>query len=147
MIIKENSFEKARKKIELVKGENVIFSSDDDDLNRKVVEKLGKCISLLLINQKNRKDFQKQSNSGFNHVLAKIAKKMDVGIGINLDEIIDSKGKEKSEILGRVRQNIKLCNKNKLVMRFVFEKHKRDIYDLKALGLVLGIPTWMVREF
>lgn len=140
MIIRESTFEKARKAIR--KSEKpIIFSSNDDELNRKILEK--EKIDVLLINLKGRKDFAKQKNSGFNHVLAKIAQKGNVVVGINLDEIVEAKDKEK--ILARVKQNIKLCNKNKLKMKFIGEKHSRNIYDLKALGLVLGMPTWMTK--
>ena len=163
IIIQENNFVKAREKIRenteisnkisvskpLKKGQRVfdkrkliIFSSDNDELNRKILEK--EKINILLLNQSKRKDFQKQRNSGFNHVLAKIAKKNNVTIGINLDEIINSKGKSKAEILARIKQNIKICNKNKLKMKFIRTQY-RNIYDLKALGLILGMPTWMTR--
>jgi len=144
ILITETNFDKARKKIKKNKDKTLIFTSDDDELNRKVLEK--ETINILLLNQTKRKDFQKQRNSGFNHILAKIAKKKKVAIGINLDEIINSKAKQKAEILARVKQNIKICNKNKLKMKFISFKHKRDIYDLKALGIVLGMPTWMVKE-
>ncbi|MBA7666460.1 hypothetical protein ES703_74541 [subsurface metagenome] len=87
----------------------------------------------------------KQRDSGFNHVLAKLAKKKNISLGINLDEIINSESKGKSEILARVRQNIKLCNKNKLKMKFISDE-KRDGYNLKSLGLVLGMPTWMTKN-
>ena len=143
--ISEKTFEAARKAIEKNKDKEIIFSSDNDELNRKILEK--QKISVLLINQTKRKDFQKQRNSGFNQVMAKAAKKKDVIIGINLDEIISSKGKSQSEILARIKQNVKLCNKNKLKMRFIFEKNKRDSYDLKSLGLILGMPTWMTKNF
>ena len=142
-IIKENNFEKAKKKIKDSEGE-IIFTSDNDELNRKVLEKLS--IKILLLNQSQRKDFQKQRDSGLNQVLAKIAKKNNIQIGINLDEIIESKPEQKSEILARVEQNITLCNKNKIQMKFISQKHKRNIHDIKVLGLVLGMPTWMTRE-
>ncbi len=143
ILIQENDFLKARKKIRENKDKITIFSSDNDELNRKILEK--EKIDILLLNQSYRKDFQKQRNSGFNHVLAKIAKKNDITIGINLDEII--KSKNKAEIFARVRQNIKLCNKNKIKMKFISPlKIKRDPYDLKALGLVLGMPTWMANN-
>ena len=131
----------------------IIFTSEDDDLNRKVLEKLK--IDILLINQKNRKDFQKQRNSGFNHVLAKIAKKNKIQIGINLDEIIPSTSEIRhqksyifsltSDILARVQQNIKLCNKNKIQMQFL-GKNKRNLHDLKSLGLVLGMNTSITKK-
>ncbi len=145
-IIKENTFEKARKKISESKNEIIIFSSDNDDLNRKLMEK--EKIDILLINQKGRKDFQKQRNSGFNQVLATIAKKKKIAIGINFDEIVESEKNEKAKILSRIMQNIKLCNKNELKMKFIIqnEKNKRDIYDLKSLGLVLGMQTWTAKN-
>jgi len=142
ILIQESNFEKIRKQIKENPKAEIIFSSDDDELNRKVLEKLN--IDILLLKQSKRKDFQKQRNSGLNHVLAKIAKKKNVVIGIDLDEIINSKGKSKSDILARVKQNIKLCNKNKLKMKFC-GKSQRNIYDIKALGLVLGMPTWMTK--
>ena len=143
-LIQEKTFEKARNEIKKNKGKIIIFSSEDDDLNRKVLEK--EPINILLLNQKSRKDFQKQRNSGFNHVLAKIAKKNKISIGINLDEIIESKGSKKAKILARIKQNVKLANKNKLKMKFISQKHKKDERDLKALGLALGMPTWMTKN-
>jgi len=146
-IIEETNFEKARKKIrEAANGKKeTIFSPGDDELSRKILEK--EKIDALLIKQKNRKDFSKQRDSGFNQVLAKEAKKKDVTIGISFDELIDSKGKEKSKILARIRQNIVLCSKNKLKMKFITEdqKNNRGLRDIQALGLVLGMPTWMVK--
>lgn len=144
IIIHENNFDKARKLIKENQGKKIIFSSDNDELNRKILEK--EEISILLLNQAERKDFQKQRNSGFNHVMAKLVKKKNVMIGINLDEIIKSSEKEKARILARVIQNIRICNKNKLKMKFIYKNQKRNIYDLKSLGLVLGMPTWMVRD-
>jgi len=167
--IEENNFEKARKIINQNKDKQIIFTSDDDELNRKILEKLE--INVLLLKQSKRKDFQKQRNSGLNQVLAKIAKKKNITIGIDLDEIIEStpqaytkearepanagpekssskistKGKNKSDILARIKQNIKLCNKNKLKMKFISEKYKRGIYDLKSIGLILSMPTWMTK--
>ena len=145
-IIKEENFEKSRKEIRKNKGK-VIFSSNNDETNRKVLEK--EKIEILLLNQSNRKDFQKQRNSGFNQVLAKLVKKNNIIIGINLDEIIESNQKEKSRILARIRQNIKLCNKNKLKLMFIAQKaeNNRNIYDLKSLGLILGMSTKMTKLF
>jgi RNase P/RNase MRP subunit p30 len=141
ILISENNFDRARKLIRESQGKKIIFSSDDDELNRKILEKEN--IEILLLNQEGRKDFQKQRNSGFNHVFAKLAKKKNIIIGINLDEIINSEEKQKAIILARVIQNIKICNKNKLKMKFVSKSQKRNILDLKSLGLVLGMPTWM----
>jgi len=145
-IISGKDFNETRKKIRENKGKEIVFTSDDDELNRKILEK--ETISMLLINQKGRKDRVKQRDSGFNQVLAKLAKKKNVIIGINLDEILGSVPEEKAEILARIRQNVKLCNKNKLKIKFIsLSKGARNQYDLKALGLVLGMPTWMTKTF
>jgi len=145
MIISEKTFEKSRKKVQETKEKPVIFSSEDDELNRKILEKLK--IDILLLNQKDKTDFQKQRNSGLNQVLAKIAKQNNIIIGINLDELLNSQEKEKSRILARIKQNIRLCNKNKLKMKFISPSNKPiNSYDSKSLGLVLGMPTWMTKE-
>ena len=149
-IIKETNFSKIRNQINKEKKQNpqnqVIFVSKDDDLSRKVLEKTK--VDILVILQNHRKDYQKQRNSGFNQVLAKIAKKNHIQIGICLDEIIESSKniKIKSQILARIMQNIKLCKKNKVQMQFCGCNFPRNAYDKKSLGLVLGMPTWMTKN-
>jgi ribonuclease P/MRP protein subunit RPP1 len=144
IFIEESNFDRARKKINENNGKFIIFSSEDDELNRKILEK--EKINVLLLNQKERKDFQKQRNSGLNQVLAKIAKKNNIIIGINLDELIKAEEKKKADIIARIRQNVKLCNKNKVKMKFISKSNKRNQLDLQALGLVLGMPTGMIKE-
>jgi len=143
ILVEEKDFNKIRKIIKENTKEEIIFSGDDL-LNRKVLEKEN--ISILLINQKERKDYDKERNSGFNQVLAKLAKKKDVRIGINLDELIESSGKEKARIIGRIKQNIKICNKNKLYMEFISFNYKKSQMLKKGLGLILGMPTWMTKK-
>src|SRR4030042_2595514 len=147
IVARANTFEEARKNIRELKSnfskEKIGFVSGDDELNRKVMEK--EDINFLTISQINRKDRLKQRDSGFNQVMAKIAKKKDIVIGICLDEIINYKGKQKADIIARIKQNVEICSKNKLNMRFC-GKTERDIYGLKALGAVLGMPTWMIRN-
>src|SRR3989344_1699458 len=138
-VIKAKNFDEAKGEIRKNKGKEIIFSSDNDELNRKILEK--EEINILLLNQAGRKDKLKQRNSGLNQILAKIAKNKDVIIGINLDEIIFSRDKQRAKILARIAQNIKLCGKNRIKMKFISEKNERDLYDLRALGLILGMPT------
>jgi len=146
IIITETDFQKARNKIKEARkqGKKIIFSGKDDELNRKILEK--ESFDVLLLKLGNRKDRIKQRDSGFNHVLAKLAKKKGISIGINLDEILEVSKNEKVRIMARLKQNIQLCNKNKLSMKFLSERHQKDKYDLKALGLVLGMPTSMTSQ-
>jgi len=148
IILKEKNFNKLKNAVKKAKSENkiIIYSSEDDDLNRKVMEKSD--IDIILIDQSKRKDFQKQRNSGFNQVMAKIAKKRNIIMGINLDEIIETNlSKEKSEIMARIKQNIFLCKKNNLKMKFIIQKEKneRQKHLLNSFGLILGMPTSMTK--
>ncbi len=142
IVLTEKNFSKLRDEIKKHNGDEIVFSSEDDELNRKVAEKLA--VDILAIPLSGRKDFSKQRNSGLNEVVARIVKKNGIKIGIFLDEIIFSKEKEK--IISRVRQNIKLCNKNKIEMIFIEGKEKRNSVLLKSLGSTLGMPTWMTKK-
>ena len=142
IILREDNFSRLKELIKKNSNKEVIFSSDNDELNQKVLEKLK--ISVLLINLEGRKDFAKQRNSGFNQVMAKLAKKNNILIGINLDELVLSY--DKVRILARLRQNVEICNRNKIQMKFIEQKIHRDNYDLKSLGLVLKMPTWMTKQ-
>ncbi|MEK6830246.1 MAG: RNase P subunit p30 family protein [Nanoarchaeota archaeon] len=146
--VSEEDFQKARNAIkkarETASSKKIIFSAFNDDLNRKILEK--EKIDILLIKLGGRKDRIKQRNSGFNQVLAKLAHKKEVAIGIDLDEILGSDKKEKTRILARLMQNISICKKNNLNMVFLNENHTKNMYDLRALGLVLGMPTSMTKN-
>jgi RNase P/RNase MRP subunit p30 len=140
--ITEENFQKARNEIKKAReiGKKIIYSGSDE-MNRKILEK--EKIDILLIKLSDRKDKIKQRNSGFNHVLAILAQKKYVTIGVDLDEIIFSDKKQKAKILSRLMQNIEFCKKNKLKMIFIGISQIRNIYDLRALGLVLRMPTKM----
>ena len=139
IILTEKNFKKLKEKVKKNKDKKIIFSSSDDDLNRKVMEKLD--IQIILIPLENRKDYMKQRNSGFNQVMAKIAKKKNISLGVDFNEIINAKNKER--VLARLKQNIFLCNKNKIQIKFF---NCPETHDCKNLGLVLGMPTWMVKD-
>lgn len=141
MITTEKDFNKLKNIIKKEK-EIKIYFSEEDELNRKVIEKLP--TKILLISLENRKDFFKQKNSGLNQVLAKLMKKKEVRLGIFIDEIVGSKEKEK--ILGRLKQNIFLSKKENLNISFIEQKNKRKLQELKALLSVLKAPTKMTSQ-
>ena len=97
ILLTETNFSKLKDAIKKEKSENkeIVYSSEDDELNRKVVEKLP--IDILLLNLSNRKDFQKQRNSGLNQVIAKAMKKKNIILGINFDEIIEERNLRNKE--------------------------------------------------
>jgi len=144
----ETNFSRLKTEIEKIRkkepNSKIVFSSDNDEINRQVLEKAK--IDILLLALSKRKDFSKQRNSGLNIVLANIAKKNKVSIGINLDEIDFVNKKEKSETLARIMQNVNLCKKKKIQMKFISRKNTYNPFVLKSLGLSLGMPTWMTKN-
>lgn len=145
LLIQDLNFEKVRNKIKENRDKKIIFSSSDDELNRKVIEKEKIQIFLPILSE--RKDFQKQRNSGLNQVIAKEMKKNHIKLGVSIEELTKESltKKQKSEILGRITQNINLCKKNNIKLAIILTE-KRDPYDLKSLGLILGVPTKMLKE-
>jgi hypothetical protein len=162
IFLTETNFNKLKIEIEKIRkkepNSKIIFFGNNDEINRQVLEKAK--IDLILISLSKRKDFSKQRNSGLNTVLVNIAKKNKIIIGIDLDELDFnnkkeegkfilsklSQNKEKSEILARIIQNINLCKKKKVQMKFISRKKTENLFVLKSLGLSLGMPTWMTKN-
>lgn len=147
VIVSADNFDKFRKECRVLREKErrklVGFTTTDDELARKILEKEKVDIYMPMLFY--RKDRQKQRESGLDHVMARLAKKNDVAIGVNLREILTANKKDKAEILARISQNVKLCNKNKLKMVFI-DSGEKDALDLKSLGSVLGMPTWMMKD-
>ena len=141
IILRETNFNRLKELVRKNKGKEIVFTSEDDDLNRKVIEKLS--VQVFLVSLDLRKDYSKQRDSGLNEIMVRILKKKGIKVGISLDELVNSKNKE--GVLSRLGQNVFLCNKGRVQMKFILGKEKRSLYDLKSLGLVLGMPTWMVK--
>ena len=89
-----------------------IILSQNDEFNRKILEH-GNFNILLSPETGQRKNKIRQTDSGLNHVLAKIANKSNIAIGIDLEEIKILEPKVKAERLSKIRQNIKICRKSK----------------------------------
>ncbi|MCD4759441.1 hypothetical protein K8R33_00965 [archaeon] len=131
---------KFRNEIQKSKG-LIIVQGGDLKLNRLAVET--KKVDILLSPEKNdKKDFMFFRNSGLNQVLCKLAAKNNVAIGFNFSSLLNSVCKERSKILGRMRQNYRFCKKFKV--RMVFSTFAKDKYELrsedlmKVFGRVLG---------
>jgi RNase P/RNase MRP subunit p30 len=142
IILKPMDFNKLKNEVKKNKDKEIIFASGDDELNRKVMEKLK--VDGVLIYLDERKDYMKQRDSGFNEVMARIAKKKKLAVYFDLDEVFDSKYRER--VLSRLKQNIDLCNRVSVPIKVVVGKNKRDEFETKALFASLGAPTWMLKS-
>ncbi len=103
--------------------------SKDFSTDRGLVEK--KKIKILVnVHTNNLRDNLHFRSSGLNHVLCRLCSENNVAVGFSLDSILDAK------LLGRMKQNIMLCRKYKVKMRFFsFAKNK---YEMRGREDVLG---------
>lgn len=112
----------------LVKGGNT----------RTLLEK-GRVDAITGIENHPRRDFIHHRNSGLNQVLCKIAARKGVIICFNLPDILSGK----PHVIGRIRQNIKLCRKYRVKMGFASLAKNylemRNPKDILALLEVLGM--------
>lgn len=98
-----DSLRKTKKIIAIVGGDNIY--------NRRVLETMN--INYLVSPEvSDKKDNLKQRDSGLNHVLAKIAKKKNVSILINFNQIKNLNDRDKINVIQRLIQNIKICRKS-----------------------------------
>lgn len=128
-------------------GSEILFSKDfkiveggSEEKNRKAVE--DKSTDILLSPERNiQTDKLSSRNSGLNQVLCQLAHDNKIAIGFSFSELLNSK--ERSKVIGRWAQNIRLCRKYKVKMVLAsFSNSKwemRSPKDLFSLALTLGM--------
>ncbi len=128
-MIHTSNIEKAKKEIRNCMEMPIIVKAQGGEFNRKILE-YGNFDILLL-------------DSGLNHVLARIAARNKVAIGIDLNELRKLEKKAKATTLGKIVQNIKICRKAKA--KFVTLNYK-DKRDASSFLISLGISTRQAKE-
>jgi RNase P/RNase MRP subunit p30 len=122
------------------KEEKIIVLSQDDEFNRKILE--SKKINIFLINEElEGKNYSKQRNSGLNEVLAELAEKNKIKIGIDIERILKKDKKEQAKSLAKLAQNILLCKKAKTDLITFSEGKLKDKRAITSLLLTLGLDT------
>ncbi len=100
-----------------------------------------------LENDRDKVHFRK---SGLNQVLAKLAKENDVGIGFGFSFILNLNGVERARMIGRMRQNVRICRKfgTKMIVCSYAEniKEMREAKDLLAFAKVIGMTPGEAKE-
>jgi len=90
-----------------------------------------------------RHDALHQRASGLNHILARECAKKGVTVVFSVRSLLESHGERRSQLLGRIAQNISICRKYKVPMKIAsFAKSPagmRNPEDLKSLFVVLGM--------
>tara|TARA_Y100000031_G_scaffold150807_1_gene190840 strand:+ start:10639 stop:11256 length:618 start_codon:yes stop_codon:yes gene_type:complete len=134
-LVNQKNFDKAAKKSKLL----IAKSSDN---SRFFVE--SKKIKLIYgFEEVNRKDFLHQRASGLNHVVCELARKNKVVIGFSYSSLFDKSGFFISQIIGRMIQNISLCQKYKVktvIGSFSDNPFElRSPYDIMSFFTMLGM--------
>ncbi len=147
MIIETDSLNQLRKEIQKLKKQNskeeIIVKAKTPEFNRKVLENR-EVNTLLSPEFHNRKDFQKQRDSGLNEFLCKLAKKNNITIGIDLDNLKDLNKKQKAILLARIKQNTMLCKKAKTKITLHSKKSIKK-QDASAFMKVMNGDTKLLR--
>ncbi len=109
-------------------------------------EELKKNIDIVYgFEESNRKDFIHHRNSGMNHVLAKILHEKDIIVAFSFNSFLSGK-----DVIGRMRQNVKLCRKYKVKMVFASfatsPYEMRSLEDLKSFARVIGMNSSEIKR-
>lgn len=96
------------------------------------------------------RDALHQRKSGLNHILAKIAFEKKKIIGFNFSNILNSDDEKRALLLGRMRQNVKLCRKYDVKMflgSFASDPYElRGKYELRAFGAMIGMTPKEIKD-
>ena len=135
-----NQIRKLNKELNIVEGGR---------LNREILT--CKNIDILVSPEKNRgEDFLHHRNSGLNHILCNLAKKNKIAIAFSFNEVLKTNGINRAKIIGRMRQNVKLCRKYKvdmIIASFAKDKYEiRSLSDLKSFARVIGMNSLEVKR-
>jgi len=138
-LIEFNTKKDLQKKLSQEKGLRVVLGSRN---NRTAIE--SKKIDVLLSPERGiKKDSFHHRNSGLDHAICTLAKKNNITIGFNFNDVLTSQGVLRAEKLGRMMQNVRLCRKHKIRMLIgSFAQNKwqmRSRNDLISFGIVLGM--------
>lgn len=123
-----------------LKNKNTFVAVKSSNNDREVIEK-SKADMIFYFEDSVKRDFIHQRASGLNHILCKLAKENNVTVGFSLSSILNSDNK--NVVLGRMRQNIKICKKAKTKMAVASFAQKpfgmRSVHDLMSLFEILGM--------
>ena len=139
-MINTQNIEEAKKMLKKEQSLKVVLAQNYE-FNRKILEH-GHFDVLLSPESGNRKNKIRQTDSGLNHVTAKISSKNKIAIGINLEEIKNLEPKLKAERLAKIKQNIKICRKSKTLLA-VKTNH---LDEARSLLHNLGASTYQTKQ-
>lgn len=125
------------KQIQTLKKSKIVFCKG----SRDAIERSAHV--LFDFENEKREDFLHHRASGLNQVLCKLAKKNNVLVAFDFNAILTADDVIRARIIGRIKQNIKLCRKYGVSMLpLSFAKsplQMRSVLDFRAFFLDLGM--------
>ncbi|MFC1800807.1 RNase P subunit p30 family protein [Nanoarchaeota archaeon] len=122
IITDEKNLNKAKKLADFV----ILQSSDKD---RHLIES-GKAEIIFNLETTSRKDFIHHRASGLNQVLCTLLNKKEVAIAFSFNTILKSEGMLRSQIMGRMMQNIRFARKYKF--NLLFASFAQSPFEMRA---------------
>ncbi|MFH1641591.1 MAG: RNase P subunit p30 family protein [Nanoarchaeota archaeon] len=113
---------------------HVIVRNSKD--NRFVIEK-NKDLIIFNLEDTGKKEYIHHRSSGLNQVLCKLASENNITVAFSFNSILKADREYRSKLLGRIKQNVRFCNKYKVktaVYSFAVKPYGlRNYKDLKGL--------------
>ena len=140
MLIKEKNIKDLRKEINKAR-DKVIVEAGNEKINMFLIA--NKKVDIIFNFEKfTNRDYFNIRQSGLNQVMCKSLKKNNIAVGFSFSAVLDKEGIERSKLLGKMAQNVRLCKKYKVKMVFDnFANDKKLFKDkicLKAFYGILG---------
>jgi ribonuclease P/MRP protein subunit RPP1 len=146
-IIKNDVEKNARKALE--RADIVIAYGGGEEQNRQASE-CGEIDLLMNLEFDEGKDKIDYKNAGLDHVMASNMSERGVAFGVDFSQLLSSSGRMRVQLLGRVRQNVKMALKNKVPV--VLTSGASDAYglraplDLASVSRLIGVPEHLERK-
>lgn len=142
LIVNQKNISKAAQQSRLL----IVKSSDKD---RLFVES-GKIKLVYGFEEAQRKDYLHQRASGLNHTICELAKKNNVAVGFSYSLLFNKNSQISSLLIGRMMQNISLCQKYKVKTIIASFSEKpfgmKSHHDIASLFVMLGMKGERIKE-
>lgn len=146
-VIKNDVEKNARRALEW--ADLVIAQGGGEEHNRQASE-CSEVDILMNLEHDQGKDKIDYKNAGLDHVMAAFMAERGIAYGVDFSHILDSWGRMRVQLLGRLRQNVKMALKYKLPV--VLVSGAVDVYglraplDLASVASLIGVPEHLERK-
>lgn len=141
-IVNQKNIKNVYKKSDMI----AIKSSEKD----RIFVESGKINLIYGFEEVAKRDYLHQRASGLNHVMCDLLKKSNISVGFSYGSLLSSKNEQAHLHMGRMIQNIRLCQKFKLktvIASFSSDPYSiRSPHDIMSLFSVLGMDSGISKE-